>query len=975
MGVSQQERESFYSILLISASPSCHRAASNGKCHGRPRSQPADASTKKRTACARIPRRAYAGRQVGGRGRHVPSHHPHPGGDATISGRRQDAPQPNNDAGERFLAAFGSDTPPPPRPDQATTEPALEPPNVEPVRERATCESPDEAPVTDDESFAPEPHASTPPEASTKSNGSGQRHTEDAPRHNKAVAADYLTGLDSNATRFTFQFFSDDKKSKGYAEIFHGTLDEVWPKVLALKLQRGIGVFVTVCATDFRGRATRNIVRARALFADADGEEQVANCTNAIKTYDAKPSMAVITGRGLHPYYFCNDIPLDQFSALQKSLSAKLGTDPTVHDLPRVMRLPGTLHLKDPVNPRLVELHRPSGAIKVWKLADLIEKLGLSTEAVKPDPQQNVFAGTEHPLLSFPPIKEGCPWLRDVHDTGGADQSEVLWRDALRVSGFLEGGETLRHEFSNKHAGYDFADTEAKYERAREAKEGKDLGWPLCRTIHDHGSKHCATCPHWGQINSPLALAWQQWEQERRARQIAENIKIGDDVTEPLLPQIMTLAEMSRRLVFIGSIGAVADLKTGRVRKKEHATDEYAASWHTYIAANGKPKTEPALKLWIASRDRMTVEVLAWVPGSPQICQPPEGQGPAFNMWRGLPPMAYPEDWQERVQPFLEHIEFLVPVAGERERFLQWLAHIIQVPEVLPHTSYLMITPTTGIGRNLLASILVRVLRGFVAAGVSLPDILDGGFTGRLGEKLLVIVDEAREGSGERRYQRATRLTSLLNEEHREVNPKYGLRSIQKNCARWLMFSNYDDAIPFDSPDRRIIVIFNPTIRKEDAYYERLYGLLNDHAFIGSVRHWLETKDITAFRPGEHAPMNEAKLRILGEMMNETERAVAEFKEDCETELTSRNAIKKYVESNTRPITNDTHLTHAIRRAGMVSTGRRIRAFVNRYEEVTEQRFSVVIVRGGWTIEIVKKADPKKLLEAMGLKDWRAMKS
>jgi len=102
---------------------------------------------------------------------------------------------------------------------------------------------------------------------------------------------------------------------------------------------------------------------------------------------------------------------------------------------------------------------------------------------------------------------------------------------------------------------------------------------------------------------------------------------------------------------------------------------------------------------------------------------------------------------------------------------------------------------------------------------------------------------------------------------------------------------------------------------------------------------------------------------------------VAEFKEDCETELTSRNAIKKYVESNTRPITNDTHLTHAIRRAGMVSTGRRIRAFVNRYEEVTEQRFSVVIVRGGWTIEIVKKADPKKLLEAMGLKDWRAMKS
>src|SRR5262249_34904000 len=153
---------------------------------------------------------------------------------------------------------------------------------------------------------------------------------------------------------------------------------------------------------------------------------------------------------------------------------------------------------------------------------------------------------------------------------------------------------------------------------------------------------------------------------------------------------------------------------------------------------------------------------------------------------------------------------------------------------VLPHTAYLMITPTRGIGRNLLASILVRVLRGFVAAGVSLPDILDGGFTGRLGGKLLIIVDEAREGRGERRYQRANRLSQITTEEHREINPKYGHRSIQKNCGRWLKFSNHQDAIPIDDKDRREIVIANPTVRKADAYYEWLYGLLNDPAFIGS---------------------------------------------------------------------------------------------------------------------------------------------
>jgi hypothetical protein len=36
----------------------------------------------------------------------------------------------------------------------------------------------------------------------------------------------------SNADRFTFQFFGDS--GSGRAQIFHGTLDEVWPKVLML---------------------------------------------------------------------------------------------------------------------------------------------------------------------------------------------------------------------------------------------------------------------------------------------------------------------------------------------------------------------------------------------------------------------------------------------------------------------------------------------------------------------------------------------------------------------------------------------------------------------------------------------------------------------------------------------------------------------------------------------------------------------
>ena len=197
--------------------------------------------------------------------------------------------------------------------------------------------------------------------------------------HDKAMASTFLTGLDPTATRFTFQTFDDnkDRKSKALARVLHGTLDECFAELTHLN-NLGAGVFITINETDLLGRSAKNIVRPRALFYDADGDEQVTRATTVIEAHDAIPSMTVSSGGGRHGYYICDDIPLDQFSALQKSLAHKLGTD-RVHDLPRVMRLPGTLHRKDPSKPRLVKLVATDGAVRRWKLADLIDKLGLST--------------------------------------------------------------------------------------------------------------------------------------------------------------------------------------------------------------------------------------------------------------------------------------------------------------------------------------------------------------------------------------------------------------------------------------------------------------------------------------------------------------------------------------------------------------------------------------------------------------------
>ena len=209
--------------------------------------------------------------------------------------------------------------------------------------------------------------------------------------------------------------------------------------------------------------------------------------------------------------------------------------------------------------------------------------------------------------------------------------------------------------------------------------------------------------------------------------------------------------------------------------------------------------------------------------------------------------------------------------------------------------------------------------------------------------------------------QRAERLKSLVTEEHRHINIKYGTQSIEKNCCRWLMFSNHPDAIPFDNSDRRIIVIENPTERQPPQYYEKLFALLDDKQFIASVWQMLMQMDISDFRPGEHAPMNAAKTKALEFMMTDVEGFVRDFKEDCKFELTSRESVRAFVEEqmDNRNV-NETHLTHAIAAAGMVNAGRRIR-------DAQGKKQSVVIIReGNWTREKVQQALSDDLLAAMG---------
>lgn len=442
----------------------------------------------------------------------------------------------------------------------------------------------------------------------------------------------------------------------------------------------------------------------------------------------------------------------------------------------------------------------------------------------------------------------------------------------------------------------------------------------------------------WVAISDPNRpyLNNEEYTQSRRLKQIEENKLIGDDANNPSLPTVLTLDEMKHDLVYVGSNGAVVHQPSMRVRSKEHAAGEYAAS-RTIVETggfnnDGSPKTKavPTLNLWLGDGiGRVSVDVLTWAPGRPRLCAPPESSDSgsrAFNTWKPVEPPDAPHDWPERIAPFLRHVEHLVPVEAERVRFLQWVAHIFQQPGVLPHTCYLFVAEQTGIGRNTLASIITRALRGYVAANVSIGKILDGSFNGRLSRKLLATVDETREGMGERRFQRANAFRSIITEEYRHINPKYGVESVEYNCCRWLMFSNHFDAIPFENNDRRVIVIANPTERQIPEWYSSLHQLLGDAAFIASVQQYLMTLDISAFTAGGHAPMNDAKIKALNIQSSTADLAAAEFKAIWPGPLATTRDLSNFILSclDGEPAPTGPALRHIMARAGILSADRTV---------------------------------------------------
>lgn len=154
-----------------------------------------------------------------------------------------------------------------------------------------------------------------------------------------ATAKSFLQALDLDGT-FTFQTFGDSRKDPALLQVLNGTFDQHQDELSRLNNQ-GSGVFVTINKTDLKGRKSENIKAIRAVFLDLDGAPLP-------EEWGLEPHLIVESSPGRwHAYWLAYPgFPLEKFEATQKAIAVRFGGDPSIIDLPRVMRLPGFIHQK-----------------------------------------------------------------------------------------------------------------------------------------------------------------------------------------------------------------------------------------------------------------------------------------------------------------------------------------------------------------------------------------------------------------------------------------------------------------------------------------------------------------------------------------------------------------------------------------------------------------------------------------------------
>ena len=267
-----------------------------------------------------------------------------------------------------------------------------------------------------------------------------------------------------------------------------------------------------------------------------------------------------------------------------------------------------------------------------------------------------------------------------------------------------------------------------------------------------------------------------------------------------------------------------------------------------------------------------TLVGVTYAPGETILCA---REGLVYgNRWRD----ARPACAAANVQPWLDHLERMIPNQAEREHVLNVMAFKVQHPEQKINHAVLH-GGNPGSGKDTLWAPFFWAIGGDSLGNVKKLENKDLSTAwGYHLECEVLIINELRqpEASDRRALENSLKPVIAAPPEYLTIQRK-GLAPYEAiNRLQVVAFSNERMAITIPSNDRRWFVIWSDAPRMEDAEAATLWAWLRSGGK-AAVAAWLHQRDVSAFNPGATPMMTEAKAIMIESGMSGAESFLVEM--------------------------------------------------------------------------------------------------
>lgn len=306
------------------------------------------------------------------------------------------------------------------------------------------------------------------------------------------------------------------------------------------------------------------------------------------------------------------------------------------------------------------------------------------------------------------------------------------------------------------------------------------------------------------------------------------------------------------------------------------------------VGPNGQKQKKKfsAYDRWLEDPNHLEAWCTAYVPNGRRLILGGTFSGQPENFYntycppmrRCLQPIKDPYRATPNIKRFLDHMAYLFP-NDQGEWMLNWMAQMIQQPEVRYRVSPFSISLFEGTGRGWLTDVLARLVGHSNFATVR--DVMDivrpGAKSGYLDGTVLLVVNEVYVSSNDR-FSLLSQLKTILSDDTQEIDVKYGIHTHNQRIYTRVFFqSNHLDGLVIDETDSRIQPFVNRAEPKSKAYYDSLYSLSEHEEFLDEIYTYLIKRkvDISLLK---HSSDTEDRKAVIKSSKSPTALAFFEFK-------------------------------------------------------------------------------------------------